>query len=294
MLDLQSVGKIGLNIDIKMMLDLLGKQSGACRHSCPYCECMAPWTCYCPANTLGSLQDHHARFILTGGRPQNAKNHQNCIRPALLSGPPELPVMKLIHFPELHVMTGVTGKLVNELIDKFSSKEKGRKWVEEFMDDNNISWCAYRPSTFEGNQARKFLRLSSKLRQKARNLPLLDAVPVLQFCHTLVVFNQVVVSCFGQELHSDYRTAIQSFSDNYRVLDISITPKVHLVERHAVEFIELMGGEAGLGKWSEQPFESVHADFKKEWARTLVSANHVNYAENLFAAVLRYNAKHVR
>ena len=41
------------------VLVMLGKDSGACRHACPYCEGCAPWTEASPMNTLGSLQDWH-------------------------------------------------------------------------------------------------------------------------------------------------------------------------------------------------------------------------------------------
>ena len=290
---MESVGEFGLCIDMKMMLALLGKQSASCTHACPFCECSAPWTCPCPANTLGSLSNHYNNYVADGSRPQNAKKFQNCTRPALLSGSPDTPIISLINFSELHALTGITGKLVNEMIAVFRNKDKGGQWVENFMAENNISWCVYRPQTFEGNQARKFIRLSGKLLERARYLPLLDAIPVLQFCRTLVLFNKVVISCFGQGLDPDFRTAIKEFCACYRLLDISATPKFHLVERHAVEFIEMNGETSGLGAWSEQPFESVHADFKKELERSKVSPNHPNYAEILLNVVMRYNAKHV-
>ena len=69
--------------------------------------------------------------------------------------------------------------------------------------------------------------------------------------------------------------------------------KFHLVESHAVEFIEMNGETSGLGTWSKQPFESEHADFKKEFERSKGSSNHPNYAEILLNVVLRYNAKHI-
>ena len=49
----------------------------------------------------------------------------------------------------------------------------------------------------------------------------------------------------------------------------------------------------GLGFWSEQAFESVHADFKKFWANRKVGANHEDFAKALFEAVLAYNARHI-
>ena len=49
----------------------------------------------------------------------------------------------------------------------------------------------------------------------------------------------------------------------------------------------------GCGFWSEQAFESVHADFKKFWAHRKFGANHQEFAKALFEAVLAYNARHI-
>ena len=48
-----------------------------------------------------------------------------------------------------------------------------------------------------------------------------------------------------------------------------------------------------MGFWSEQAFESVHADFKKFWAHRKFGANHQEFAKALFEAVLAYNARHI-
>ena len=52
------------------------------------------------------------------------------------------------------------------------------------------------------------------------------------------------------------------FSQLYRELGITVTPKVHMVEQHITEFMGLKGEAAGLGFYSEQAIESVHHDFK--------------------------------
>ena len=49
-----------------------------------------------------------------------------------------------------------------------------------------------------------------------------------------------------------------------------------------------------MGFWSEQAFESVHADFKKFWANRKVGAYHEDLpTKALFEAVLAYNARHI-
>ena len=77
-----------------------------------------------------------------------------------------------------------------------------------------------------------------------------------------------------------------------RALGITVTPKVHLLETHASEFLEMMGGEHGLGYYSEQAMESMHKELKKEQGEKL-SENHPNYGEKLCRKVVRVNGKHI-
>ena len=88
-------------------------------------------------------------------------------------------------------------------------------------------------------------------------------------------------------LDTDYVRHIEAFSTQYRTLDISVTPKVHIVETHVAEFLKLKGERAGLGFWSG------HHDFKIEWEKMKVSRNHTEYGERLFQTVVRYAGKHV-
>ena len=94
-------------------------------------------------------------------------------------------------------------------------------------------------------------------------------------------------------LDTDYVRHIEAFSTQYRTLDISVTPKVHIVETHVAEFLKLKGERAGLGFWSEQAMEAGHHDFKIEWEKVKVSRNHTEYGERLFQTVVRYAGKHV-
>ena len=72
----------------------------------------------------------------------------------------------------------------------------------------------------------------------------------------LVNFKKVVDSCFGKTLDPNFRTFIANFSFSYRQLGISVTPKVHCVEKRLAEFLEHKGLQAGLGEYSEQPMET--------------------------------------
>ena len=68
-----------------------------------------------------------------------------------------------------------------------------------------------------------------------------------------------------------------------------MTPKVHLLESHASEFLEMMGGEHGLGYYSEQAMESMHHEIKEECGADKVDPKHPKYGEKLKATVVRIN-----
>ena len=50
----------------------------------------------------------------------------------------------------------------------------------------------------------------------------------LPFVETFRAFRAVQEACFGVDLHDNYKDSIEHFSQSYRALNISITPKVCL------------------------------------------------------------------
>ena len=260
-LQIFSINSCVISFDMKVQLILCGKQTAASKHPCPYCECMAPFSCVCPRNTLGSLQIHHEIYIVNGRKKANAKLFNNCVNLPLLQGPHDLPVIEMLTFPELHVMTGTVGHLINNMMKGFP---EGEKIIADFMKDHNITWCVHQPGTFEGNQARKLLQYSPKLLQLAEQLPEPARARAEGFIEVIAAFSEVVKACFGQELKPDYAIHIQTFESAFRRLSISITPKSHLVFEQLAEILETKGSLTGLGRWSEQAMASVHHDMKIE------------------------------
>ena len=292
-LDIESLSSSPFAVDMKVQLILLGKQTGAAKHNCPYGHGTAPFHS-CPPITLKNLDENFQAFQAAGGDEKRAKEFFNCVRPALLQGPPETRSLELLTIAELHIMTGVVGKLVQELVKSFQQKEDGDLFINTFMKKNNISWCSYQPGTFEGNQARKLLKLSSKLLSETEGSPSTTiGEKTADVARTLANFNKVVEACFGQDLDPGFRSTIKEFEKSYRSLGISVTPKVHIVFEHVVQFLEMKGLKTGLGAWSEQAMETVHHDLKIEWGRSKVGPNHPKYAELLFETIVRYNSKHI-
>ena len=81
-------------------------------------------------------------------------------------------------------------------------------------------------------------------------------------------------------------------------LDITVTPKAHIVFQHIAEFLSRVNaGEnfstVGLGYFSEQAFEAMHHDVKVIWEKVKVGLDHPNFSEKLRSFVVAYNSKHL-
>ena len=217
--------EFGFSADLKIYLCLAGKQVASCTHSCVYCEGQAPWEETSTTLTVGSLFDWHQKFVDSGANKRSAKNYQNVVNKPLLIGEDATKTIEVLNPPQLHVMTGVTGKVITEM-----EKITGERFVTEFLRDEDISRCVYQGSrSFEGNQARKLLKNVDKLEREVMKLDMETAIPALPFVHTLRKFDKVVSSCFAQILDPAYENHIEAFSTQYRSLGISVTPKVIFV-----------------------------------------------------------------
>ena len=104
-------------MDLKMVLILCGKQAASCKHPCPYCTSSSPWKekGRFETLTLGMLKDFHKEFLKACGNDKKAQLYNNVVNKPLLKGEDSKKVISLVNFPELHVLTGVVGKLIKEL-----------------------------------------------------------------------------------------------------------------------------------------------------------------------------------
>ena len=286
--------------DIKMQLAVVGKQGPSCKRNCPLCECFAPYTCPCPLNTLGSLEVHRinlAAALEAGGNIKTeAMKHNNCVRRHRLHGSPDTKVISILYFPELHVLTGVISKLLTAMMESYPQHEAeaGKEWLSKWMKKHNIQWRVDRPGTMIGYYARKIVEHGDKLREDARkavDLPYISAIKTLYYGKVIVKFNAVVVACFGQELHDNYRFTIAEFESYYRRLDTTVTTKAHMVFRHITEFLEEKGEVAGLGAYSEQAFEEFHHECNEEFTGS--GEDKENYAEECLRDVVRLCSKNL-
>ena len=150
------------------------------------------------------------------------------INPPLLIGDDRKKTLELMNISELHILTGSVSKIVSEMERlTFSSKKEGKKFLDNFFKAQDIRKCVYQGSnSFEGNQARKVLQKVDMLEQDVKKLDFETATKAIPFVDCLRKLDKVVTSCFGQTLDPAYEDHITAFSQQYRSLDISVTPKV--------------------------------------------------------------------
>lgn len=138
--------------------------------------------------------------------------------------------------------------------------------------------------TFDGNSCRRLLR----------GTDVLDSMVNLEgkkFVRAFRELDLVVKSCFGEKLESGYEENIFNFKKSYLDLEIPVTPKIHAIFYHVIDFCSTVGD--GLGRYSEQASESVHYSFSSEWRNFKVTRSHPEYISRLLRAVNVYNTNHI-
>ena len=150
------------------------------------------------------------------------------VNPPLIIGPNDSKVLGLVYFPELHVLTGIVGKLVKELERKvFSSPEAGKKFLDDWMASPlvNVTRTVYHGSAnFVGDMAKLLLKKDGHLEEA---ISMLDNVTTIKAAPFIKAFKQEVrKACFGQQVEKDYALKVKVFMITYRSLEISIPLKV--------------------------------------------------------------------
>ena len=233
----------------------------------------------------------------SGSKKKNAVKYNNVIKkPLITNDDGSCKILSKVNFPEIHIMTGIVGKLVKQIeLKAFPTTQEGTEFMNNWMESVNVSRTVYHGSaSFVGDMAKLLLLKTDSLAQRAKDT--LDTEiyhKVVPFVKTLEQFNLVRETCFGQELLPGCKDAVKEFSKQYRSLGISIPPKVHIVESHLIEFLEDKGEEHGAGYWSEQAMELCHKDFQNELEPNKVPQKHSDYGRKLLNIIIRYNGKHI-
>ena len=192
-------------------------------------------------------------------------------------------------------MTGISGKLTGEIEKSFPDNKdtnEGTNFVNKFLKEYNIHRAEFQGShSFEGNHARKLLKVIHKMRLAVEKLSGDHKNRILRIISVMEAFDEVVESCFSVHLVGDYEEKIRVFTQAYMSLHkdykVTVTSKAHLVMSHVINQINTRHPGYGIGALTEQSFESCHHAFKVEWLKTKVDPDHSDYAQRHLDAVVR-------
>ena len=149
----------------------------------------------------------------------------------------------------------------------------------------------YHGSGFEGNEVSTLLknvdRLTLILQQCNREGEGQRFVAVFQRFYELNhVYSEPQVNL--QNLH----TKIDGFMKAWKDSGLNLIPKVHLIQAHLAEFVQLRGSR-NMYIYSEQAHESLHAEYAKVWAKYCIKeTSNPHYKDKLLRSVSDYNGSH--
>ena len=203
-----------------------------------------------------------------GSKKGDAKMFKNCINRPVFTYDEDKTFLEIIPPPELHLMLGVLNTLYNNLIKE--AEQDALRWAKQCCVSREVY---HGSSGFNGNSCRTLLRKIDLLHSNSRSLV------TLKYVKAFSDFFAVVKACFSMNLDPCYKSKISEFRKSFLDLGIPITPKIHEVLFHVLDFCD--ENQIGLGFYTEQAMESVHADFKKVWEKYKVSKEHPDYSERL-------------
>ena len=163
---------------------------------------------------------------------------------------------------------------------KKTAKAAGRKFMDEYLKQPNVSLVrkSYQGAhSLEGNQSRTFLKKIDLLEITLLKQPSQVILNGLPYLAALRALDKVVGACFSVDLDPAYPSYIQIFKEAYCDLDISITPKVHIIFQHIEEFL------------LKQNLNRVNL----LWQRVKVSEDHPEHAQRLKHICSSYFASHI-
>lgn len=265
--------------DLKLANIVLGLMAHGSLHPCSWCD-VAKSDLVSTGNlrTIQNITSKYLDWCHHGENMSTAKFYGNCVHPPIVSHTNnEVKIIDIVPPPELHLLLGPMNTLFNSLQKQWP---QAIEWAAACHAERD----ALHGGSFNGNNCKKLLRGIDKLEE-------LCPIEYKPYIETFNAFKQVVGACYGNILDPEYKQKISNFKNAYVALGISVTPKVHAVFYHIEDFCEPRA--CGLGQWSEQASESVHADFKSTWSKYKVMEGHPRFADQLLRAVREYNARHV-
>ena len=253
--------------DMKLLLTCIGCQTATSSFPCPYC--LSHYSDIAPDNeddpvtdvvdeiedrTFGKLIEDSTKFVeIYGSKKLLAKHCNSTVNSPLLKESAAVKVIDKCPPEEMHLMMG----FVNHTFFNGLVKVLGRETALKFPKSLNLISQDYHGEVFEGNACREMLKKAQCI-EKAEVLGLISPIIVQPYICAYQAMDKLVHACFGMKLVDKSKTVdlIKELIISYMDLDISVTPKLHVIFYHILPSLQnpVLQGR-GLGVVSGQAGE---------------------------------------
>ena len=146
--------------DLKVLLQMVGKQAVTSKHPCPYCMTSSPDFQKADHYTLESLCRLYDKCMADSANLKKAKKETNVINPHLLTGDKNKKILELVNISGLHILLSVVNKILKEIEKNlFENKECGLQFVNRYLSKFYICRVSYQGHhRLEGNACNKLLK----------------------------------------------------------------------------------------------------------------------------------------
>ena len=278
--------------DLKMVSIILGIQPIGATYSCPYCECNSnDWNDQAPLRTLGSIRKNSTNFQTHDRDRANLKHYKNCEFEPIIAGENHELTIDLVVPPQCHILMGIANHILVECKKRLLALDpKGSflKRLEALLQKNGITGTVNGPHRgLIGPEADKLCLISDEV---------FKILPSTAKCFAIALkkLREVQDACLGLLLMGNWRTKIREFEDAFRDLHISMTLKVHILVHDIPRFLGRPNMKP-LGYFTEQQFESVHADYATTFRNFKIPRDpeNDNFGQKLLDSVIHYNSNHI-
>ena len=279
--------------DFKAKRIALGLQSCSSTYSCSFCLWISGFDTDDELRTFESLAIDYEGYqaLVDEIGPEKAlkfaKKFHNATNRSLIKGDyPNQKILFKVLIDELHVYLGVGNHIFDSLFKIMNEDNPNLlETVYDWAYKQHICGLKYHGGALDGPNLDKLLDNLDSLHQ---------FVPEKYhiYVEALRLFALVAKSCFSADkLWDNYKDYINEFKECYKKLEISVTPKAHVIFYEIPIFCDEV--KQPLGKFSAQPFESMHFDFKPTYKCYMRPENHPQHGPKLKDAMVSYNGDHI-
>ena len=233
--------------------------------------------------TISEIKNNYEKYSAAGSNPKNAKNFGSYINMPVFHEISDRKILDLLPPPELHLMLGAVNSIINHICNDEQCKTDADQWIKECFVERKVT---YHGCSLEGNSCKKLLNSIDTLRSK-------NNIFLMKYVQLLEDLKDVIHDCFGNDLKPKFARSIEKFKISYLSTNISVTPKIHAIFFHVLDFCQ--ENNHSLGFYSEQAVESIHHDFKTIWSNYLIkNRGDPRYDDSLLTAIQQFNARHLQ